>query len=107
MEKLIEIIEPKEMEKFVKSSNYLLVDDGLDEYVIHESDLLDYIVNRNEDINVYKSDGEFLLSTIGFFLNRISYDYRQKIIEKLIRLQLGEEETKTIYYCESTILDYM
>lgn len=107
MNKLIEITEPKEMERFVKSSNYLLVDDGLDEYVIHESDLLDYIVNRNEDINVYKSDGEFLLSTIGFFLNKIQYDYRQKIIERLIRLQLGEEETKTTYYCESTILDYM
>ena len=107
MEKLIEITNPKEMEKFVKSSNYLLVDDGLDEYVIHESDLLDYIVNRNEDINVYKSNGEFLLSTIGFFLNKISYNERQKIIERLIRLQLGEEETKTICYCESTILDYM
>ena len=107
MKKLIEITEPKEMEKFVKSSNYLLVDDGLDEYVIHESDLLDYIVNRNEDINVYNSDGEFILSTIGFFLNKISYDYRQKIIERLIRLQLGEEETKETYYCESTILDYM
>ena len=39
MEKLIEITDPKEMEKFVKSSNYLLVDDGLDEYVIHESTL--------------------------------------------------------------------
>lgn len=107
MKKLIEITEPKEMEKFVKSSNYLLVDDGLDEYVIHESDLLDYIVNRNEDINVYNSDGEFILSTIGFFLNKISYDYRQKIIERLIRLQLGEEETKETYYCESTILDYI
>ena len=107
MEKLIEIIDPKEMEKFVKSSNYLLVDDGLDEYVIHESDLVDYIVNRNEDINIYKSNGEFLLSTIGFFLNKISYNERQKIIERLIRLQLGEEESKVTYYCESTILDYM
>lgn len=107
MEKLIEIIDPKEMEKFVKSSNYLLVDDGLDEYVIHESDLVDYIVNRNEDINIYKSNGEFLLSTIGFFLNKISYNERQKIIERLIRLQLGEEESKVTYYCESTILDYI
>ena len=107
MEKLIEITDPKEMEKFVKSSNYLLVDDGLDEYVIHESDLVDYIVNRNEDINIYKSNGEFLLSTIGFFLNKISYNERQKIIERLIRLQLGEEESKVTYYCESTILDYI
>lgn len=107
MEKLIEITNPKEMEKFVKSSNYLLVDDGLDEYVIHESDLVDYIVNRNEDINIYKSNGEFLLSTIGFFLNKISYNERQKIIERLIRLQLGEEESKVTYYCESTILDYI
>ncbi len=107
MEKLIEITDPKEMEKFVKSSNYLLVDDGLDEYVIHESDLVDYIYNRNEEVTIYKPDGEFLLSTIGFFLNKISYNERQKIIERLIRLQLGEEESKVTYYCESTILDYM
>lgn len=107
MEKLIEITDPKEMEKFVKSSNYLLVDDGLDEYVIHESDLVDYIYNRNEEVTIYKPDGQFLLSTIGFFLNKISYNERQKIIERLIRLQLGEEESKVTYYCESTILDYM
>ena len=107
MEKLIEIIDPKEMEKFVKSSNYLLVDDGLDEYVIHESDLVDYIYKRNEEVTIYKPDGEFLLSTIGFFLNKISYNERQKIIERLIKLQLGEEESKVTYYCESTILDYM
>ena len=107
MNKLVEIIDPNEMEKFVKDNNYLLVDDGMDEYVIKESDLVDYIVNRNEDINIYKPNGEFLLSTIGFFLNRISYNERQKIIERLIRLQLGEEEAKVTYYCESTILDYM
>lgn len=76
MEKLIEIIDPNEMEKFVKDNNYLLVDDGMDEYVVKESDLVDYIVNRNEDINIYKPNGEFLLSTIGFFLNRISYNER-------------------------------
>ena len=107
MEKLIEIIDPKAMEKFVKSSNYLLVDDGLDEYVIKESDLVDYIVNRNEDINVYRPDGSFMLSTIGFFLNKISYTDRQNIIDRLIRLQLGEEEPRVTYYCESTILDYI
>ena len=107
MEKLIEITDPKEMGKFVKSSNYLLVDDGLDEYVIHESDLVDYVYNRNEEVTFYKPDGEFLLSTIGFFLNKISYNERQRIIVRLIRLQLGEEESKVTYYCESTILDYM
>ena len=28
-----------------------------------------------------------------FFLNKISYNERQKIIERLIRLQIGEEES--------------
>ncbi len=107
MEKLIEITDPKEMERFVKSNKYLLVDDGMDEFVIREKDLVDYIYNRNEDINVYKPNGEFLLSTIGFFLNRISYKDRQKIIERLVRLQLDEEESNITYYCESTILDYI
>ena len=85
----------------------MLVDDGMDEFVIREKDLVDYIYNRNEDINVYKPNGEFLLSTIGFFLNRISYKDRQKIIERLVRLQLDEEESNITYYCESTILDYI
>ena len=107
MEKLIEITDPKEMEKFVKSNKYLLVDDGMDEFVIREKDLVDYIYNRNEDINVYKPNGEFLLSTIGFFLNRISYKDRQTIIERLVILQLDEEESNITYYCESTILDYI
>ncbi len=107
MEKLIEITDPNEMEKFVKSNKYLLVDDGMDELVIREKDLVDYIYNRNENINVYKPNGEFLLSTIGFFLNRISYKDRQKIIERLVRLQLDEEESNITYYCESTILDYI
>lgn len=86
MNKLVEITVPKNMEKFVKSSNYLLVDDGLDEYVIHESDLVDYIYNRNEEVTFYKPDGEFLLSTIGFFLNKISYNERQRIIERLYQI---------------------
>lgn len=107
MEKLIEITDPKEMEKFVKSSNYLLVDDGLDEYCIMESDLTDYLFNRNESVNVYKSDGEFLLSTFGFFSNRISYNERQKIIEKLVKLQKGLVESKVTYFCDSAILQYM
>ena len=107
MDKIIEITDPKEMEKFVKTNKYLLVDDGMDEFIIKESDLPDYIYNRNENINVYKPDGEFVLSTFGYFLNKIPYSYRQKIIERLIDLQLGNKESKVTYYCESTILDYM
>ena len=72
------MIVPKKMEKFVKSNNYVLVDDGLNEYVIHESDLVDYIYNRNEKVTIYKSNGEFLLSTIVSFLNKISCNERQK-----------------------------
>lgn len=84
-DKLIEIIDPYEMEKFIKSGSCLLVDDGMNEYCIMESDLTDYLFNRNESVNVYKSNGEFLLSTFGFFLNRISYTDRQRIIEKLVK----------------------
>lgn len=39
--KLIEITDLYEMEKFVRSGSYLLVDDGMDEYCIMESDLTD------------------------------------------------------------------
>ena len=94
MDKIIEITDPKEMEKFVKTNKYLLVDDGMDEFIIKESDLPNYIYNRNENVNVYKSDGEFLLSTFGYFLNKIPYSYRQTIIERLMDLQLGNKESK-------------
>lgn len=107
MEKLIEITNPYEMEKFVKENKYLLVDDGLYEYVIKESDLPDYIVNRAESIDVYKSNGEFLLSTFGYFLNKIDYNERQKILKRLVGLQLNEIESNPTYYCQSTILDYI
>lgn len=107
MKKLREITKPDDMKKFVKGKKYLLVDDGMNEYIIMEKDLTDYIVNRNEDVNVYRPDGTFLLSTFGFFLNKIDYDYRQKIIDRLIKLQLGELEPYPTYYCDSIILDYM
>lgn len=107
MEKLVEIYNPSDMKKFVKENKYLLVDDGIEEFIIKEEDLPDYIYNRNQDIDIYRPDGSFLLSTIGFFLNRIAYEDRQKTIERLIKLQLGEEESKVTYFCDSVILDYM
>lgn len=107
MKKLIEIYNPSDMKKFVKENKYLLVDDGIEEFIIREEDLPDYIYNRNQNIDIYRPDGSFWLSTIGFFLNRIAYDDRQKIIERLIKLQIGEEESKVTYFCDSVILDYM
>ena len=105
--KLVEITNPYEMERFIKENKYLLVDDGINEYCIREIDLTDYLYNRNESVNVYKPDGEFLLSTFGFFLNRISYIERQKIIQRLIQLQQGLIEPKETPYCDSTILQYI
>ena len=55
-----------------------MVDDGIEEFIIREEDLPDYIYNRNQYIEIYRPDGSFLLSTIGFFLNRIAYKDRQK-----------------------------
>ena len=106
-EKLVEITNPSEIKSFVEKNPYLLVDDGTNEYIIKESDLADYIYNRNEEINVYRPDGEFLLSTFGFFLNKISYNERQKIIRRLLDLQLGEADSITTKFCDSAILDYM
>lgn len=105
--KLIEITNPYEMERFVKENKYLLVDDGMNEYCIREIDLTDYLYNRNESVNVYKSNGEFLLSTFGFFLNRISYTERQKIIQRLIQLQQGLTDSNETLYCDSAILQYI
>ena len=95
------------MKKFIARKNYLLVDDEINEYIIMESDLADYIFNRNEDINVYRPDGTFLLSTFGFFLNKIDYIEIQKIIGRLVKLQVGEVESYKTYFCDSIILNYM
>lgn len=105
--KLVEITNPYEMERYVKENKYLLVDDGMNEYCIRKIDLTDYLYNRNENVNVYKSNGEFLLSTFDLFLNRISYTKRQKIIERLIQLQQGLIESKETPYCDSAILQYI
>lgn len=107
MNKILQITKLNEMKKFIDSGKYLLVDDGINEYIIMESDLTDYIVNRNEDINVYKPDGTFLLSTIGVFLNKVDFKYRQKIIDRLVKLQLGKLNSKITYFCDSIILEYM
>lgn len=53
MKKLIEIADPKEMEKFVKSSNCLLVDD---EYVYSRKNAFyNHIKNTNESPNLKAS----------------------------------------------------
>lgn len=107
MNKLLKITEPNEMKKFIEGKKYLLVDDEINEYIIMKSDLADYIFNRNEDINVYKPDGTFLLSTFGYFLNKIDYIDRQKIVDRLVKLQVGEIESRKTYFCDSIILNYM
>ncbi len=74
------------MKEFVDGKDYLLVEDGINEYIIMKNDLIDYIYNRNEEINIYRTDGTFLLSTFDFFLNKIAFSERQKIIDRLIKL---------------------
>lgn len=67
MKKLVEIYKPSDMKKFVKENKYLLVDDSIEEFIIREEDLPDYIYNRNQDIDIYRPEGSFLLSTIVSF----------------------------------------
>ena len=67
MKKLVEIYKPSDMKKFVKENKYLLVDDSIEEFILREEDLPDYIYNRNQDIDIYRPEGSFLLSTIVSF----------------------------------------
>lgn len=70
---------------------FIYIDNGTDEIIIKEKDLCDFIVIYDDSIKVYNNKGEFILSTIGYFLDKVQdMTYRAKIIDRLISLQQDE-----------------
>lgn len=77
-------------------------DDGLNEVIVKFDDIPDFIVdiNRKQDIvnlkfykvgsDVYQPD----ITTMGEFLNKIKPEIREKIMDRLVKLQTGEIEPK-------------
>ena len=93
-----------EIEKILDNKTPLYyADDGIDEVIIKEEDIPDFIIKVNE-IEDYNANLKFykvnsfnldpVLTTIGCFLDRAEPELRTKIIDRLVALQTGEKEPK-------------
>lgn len=92
-----------EIQKIIKSKEQLYyVDDGIDEAIIRLKDIPDFIVDINRkqgmvDLKFYKVGGgsfEPVITTMGEYLNKVKPVIREKIIDRLVKLQIGEIEPK-------------
>lgn len=104
MEDKIEFYNEKEIEEILKKGGQLYyADDGMNEVVIKEEDIPDFIIKVNKmegynvDIKMYRVNGFSMnpvLTTFGPFLNKIEKELREKVIDRLVALQKGEKELK-------------
>lgn len=104
MESKLEFYNKSEIKKFIESkTKYVYVDDGYDEVIIAKKDIPDFIVyvNRelgNIDLKIYdpEKDPSLIITTFGEFLDKCNPEVRQEIIDRLVKLQTGEEEYKRV-----------
>ena len=95
-EEIEKLINEREIERLV------FVDDGIDEVIARFKDLPDIIVDLNRkfgsrDLKIYnfiEPEDEPIITTFGMYLNKISSQDRQEIIERLNKLQQFDEEIK-------------
>lgn len=95
-EEIGKLINEREIERLV------FVDDGIDEVIARFKDLPDIIVDLNRkfgsrDLKIYnfiEPEDKPIITTFGMYLNKISSQDRQEIIERLNKLQQFEEDIK-------------
>lgn len=95
-EEIEKLINEREIERLV------FVDDGVDEVIARFKDLPDIIVDLNRkfgsrDLKIYnfiEPEDKPIITTFGMYLNKISSQDRQEIIERLNKLQQFEEDIK-------------
>lgn len=102
----IKFYDEKEIEEIINSNEQLYyADDGIDEVIVREQDIPDFImlVNKIEgydaSLKFYKKGAMTMnpsLTTIGPFLDKADLDLREKIIDRLVLLQQFEVEPKDI-----------
>ena len=93
-EEIREIIESKE--------ELYYADDGLNEIIVRLKDIPDFIVDVNlkngvTDLKFFKMDNfiyEPDIKTMGMYLDKISPKLRNKIMDRLVKLQMGEIKVK-------------
>lgn len=95
----------EEMKKILKEEGYCYVDTSNgNSYIISKNDIADFIMQEVEksghsvDIAMYAPSKfeEPILTTRGMFLDRVNLKLRGDIIERLLELQMCEEEPKEI-----------
>ncbi len=102
--KMIEFYNKKETEKFIKSKEkYVYVDDGVTEVIIPRKDIPDFIVYVNReigmvDLKIYDLENapSLIITTMGEFLDKCDQNVRQEIIDRLIKLQMDDEQYKKV-----------
>ena len=95
----------EEMIDIAKNKGFYFVETSNDDYFeIAKDDLVDFIILETErcghdvDVTVYTPyrEDEVVLTTYGCFLNRIKPKLREEIIDRLVELQMGQEEPREV-----------
>lgn len=100
-----EIVEKEKVLDILESDDCLTIVEDKDFVYIDKKSLPDYIVMRNKDIQVYDKDGNFLLSTLGFFLDKIDVNFRKEIIDNLLDLQFSNKNCKMVNFVTPYVAD--
>ena len=94
-----------EMQEWIanmKNERLVFVDNGIDEFIARFINLPDIIVDLNrrfgsQDLKVFnfiEPEEKPIITTNGMYLNKISSEDRQAIIERLVKLQEYQEKIK-------------
>lgn len=114
-ENTINFYNEKEVKKIIKSKDKLYyADDGIDEVIVREQDIPDFIIKANEisgecsHLKFYamnSTEYKPVLTTIGSFLDRADPVLREKIIDRLVLLQKAEEPTKDFKVIDEDVFE--
>lgn len=92
-----------EIRDIIKNNeNLYFADSGIDEVIVKFDDIPDFIVDINRkqglvDLKFYKMENDVYepdITTMGEFLDKVKPEIREKIIDRLVKLQMGEIEPK-------------
>ena len=111
----IKFYDEKEVIQLLKSKERLVyVDDGLDEVIVRVDDVADFIVDynmniENKDLKIYDYHNPSMnpiATTCGFFLDKCDPEFRKKIIDRLAKVQMGEEPIKDYKIIDERTMEY-
>lgn len=96
----LEFYTEEEIREMIKNKEpYVYADDGMTQVVIRKQDIPDYIVYINREFGstdleiMNPEEGNLVvITTYGEFLDKCEPETREEIIERLVKLQTGEED---------------